>query len=592
MLNALAATEPNDGLLERYGACKAMARGYAQARANERTRLSLARAFTAVVLEAFWASLVERCGARMRIRPVPLQLPAFSREAKAVAVSAGRLIAEFPVDHAGYLIGSIYTVMLPDAHRTSMGAYYTPPPLVARLISQAQEAGFNIATDSAIDPACGGGAFLAPLASRMVEAWVGQSPELILGRLARRLKGIELDPFAAWMTTVLVEAAVLPICVAAKRRMPNVVEVSDTLQRRDVSNYGLVIGNPPYGRVQLDAQQRKYFSRSLYGHANLYGLFMDWGLRHVRDGGVLGFVTPTSFLGGQYFKSLRRLLCLDGSPVSLDFVADRDGVFDDVLQETILFVHSVGRKDRESTVSRVITRGLSGADVMPIATTRISDDGSPWLLPRSSLDAELLENVRSMPNRLIDVGYAVSTGPLVWNRHREQLRAEKNQSTHPLIWSESVTSSGFIFSAERRNHVPFLEVYPGQGHLITKEPCVLVQRTTSKEQNRRVLAALLPGPFLEEYGGVVVENHLNVVRPLPGASVSPGTIAALLNTAVVDRLFRCISGSVAVSAFELNAVPLPSLSELRQLERLVESGASMALIDRRVAGWYGASWDN
>jgi adenine-specific DNA-methyltransferase len=107
-----------------------------------------------------------------------------------------------------------------------------------------------------------------------------------------------------------------------------------------------------------------------------------------------------------------------------------------------------------------------------------------------------------------------------------------------------------------------------------------------------VLAALLPRQFLEEHGGVVVENHLNVVRPLPDAPVSPGTIAALLNTSVVDRLFRCISGSVAVSAFELNAVPLPALVKLRELERLVESGASMALIDRRVAGWYGVSWDN
>lgn len=587
MPNARATIELSSEVLERYEACKAMARGYAQARTNDRTRLALARAFTATVLESFWASLCERHGSRVKIKPVTLPLPPFSREAHEVAESAGRLIAEFPVDHAGYLIGSIYTVMLPGAHRTSMGAYYTPPPLVARLIDQAQAAGFDLATGSAIDPACGGGAFLAPLARRMAEAWNGQSPALILGRLAKRLKGLELDPFAAWMTTVLVEAAVLPICVAAGRRMANVVDVCDTLHQRHLPEYDLVIGNPPYGRVQLDPEQRDYYARSLYGHANLYGLFMDWGLRHARTGGVLAFVTPTSFLGGQYFQSLRKLLCIAGSPVSFDLVADRDGVFDDVLQETILFVHAIGRYDLSASVSKVLPRGLNLASVVSMATMEVTSDGSPWLLPRSGSDAALIANLRSMRTRLASIGYGVSTGPLVWNRHREQLRTAPGGGMLPLIWAESVSASGFSFSSERRNHVPFLEVYPGQDHLVAREPCVLVQRTTSKEQDRRIVAAELPRAFLDHHGGAVVENHINVVRPLADALVAPATIAALLNTRAVDRAFRCISGSVAVSAFELNAVPLPSPSQLLELEALLGRDAPVATIERRVSAWYG-----
>ena len=51
-----------------------------------------------------------------------------------------------------------------------------------------------------------------------------------------------------------------------------------------------MIGNPPYGRVRLSQQRRRRFSRSLFGHANLYGLFTDLALRHTKPGGVIGFL--------------------------------------------------------------------------------------------------------------------------------------------------------------------------------------------------------------------------------------------------------------------------------------------------------------
>jgi len=193
-----------------------------------------------------------------------------------------------------------------------------------------------------------------------------------------------------------------------------------------------------------------------------------------------------------------------------------------------------------------------------------------------------------MPTRLADLGYVVSTGPLVWNRHKNQLRTVSEEKSLPLIWAESVTADGFSFSADRRNHVPYINVLPHQPHLITRNATVLVQRTTSKEQNRRLLAAVLPQRFLDVNGGAVVENHLNLVHSPTGMApkVSIGTIAALLNTESADRAFRCISGSVAVSAYELNALPLPSIEQLIELERSIQRGAIKATIERKVAAFY------
>jgi adenine-specific DNA-methyltransferase len=115
---------------------------------------------------------------------------------------------------------------------------------------------------------------------------------------------------------------------------------------------------------------------------------------------------------------------------------------------------------------------------------------------------------------------------------------------------------------------------------MVKTPCVLLQRTTAKEQVRRLIAAPLPVEFIEQHEAVVVENHLNMLRPIvPKPAVSHRVLAAFLNSEAADRAFRCVSGSVAVSAYELEAMPLPAPAELDALTRLVASGADGWTID-------------
>ncbi len=298
----------------------------------------------------------------------------------------------------------------------------------------------------------------------------------------------------------------MPVCILAKRRLADVVDVADALHPQPEGAYDLVIGNPPYGRLKLSESMRERYARSLYGHANLYGLFTDLALRLSKPTGVVAYLTPTSFLGGQYFKALRELLTQEASPVAFDFVSDRHGVFDDVLQETLLATYARGGSEAPAKVSALIPQGLNAAKVEHIWDVQVDTSGDPWLLPRTRSDAELLRTLGTMPTRLSDLGYAVSTGPLVWNRHKKQLRYSQSENALPLIWAESVSAAGFQFSADRRNHVPYLALNKGQEHLVLDRSCVLIQRTTSKEQGRRLIAAVVPQEFLDLNGGAVVEN--------------------------------------------------------------------------------------
>lgn len=89
------------------------------------------------------------------------------------------------------------------------------------------------------------------------------------------------------------------------------------------------------------------------------------------------------------------------------------------------------------------------------------------------------------------------------------------------------------------------------------------------------MTATLPEAFLDEHGAVVVENHVNMIRPKqPDAKVPLSTLAAFLGSVAAEEAFRCVSGSNAVSVAELEALPLPRPEALGHLTELVAANAS------------------
>ena len=138
----------------------------------EADRLTLARSFGHRVISAWWQTLTVEDGPTFPLRE-PLQafpLMALPEAVQTLADTIGRVAAQLAPETAAYQIGLAYTGMLPTEFRGAQGIYYTPPALTARLIEQATEAGTDWATARVLDPACGGGAFLAPVAERIMEA--------------------------------------------------------------------------------------------------------------------------------------------------------------------------------------------------------------------------------------------------------------------------------------------------------------------------------------------------------------------------------------------------------------------------------------
>lgn len=453
-------------------------------------------------------------------------------------------------------LGSRYVEALPAEQRSRDGAYYTPRILAQRLVEQAWAIAPQSTDGLVVDPACGAGALLGAAAERIVAE---RSPEAALAWCASRLRGRDLDPLAVWLCNLTVGAAVLPAWAdlppASRPAIPQVAAVGDGLADRDPAS--LVLTNPPFGRVRLPPAERAEFARSLYGHANRATLFLHRAvLRLDRAGAAAAFVMPASVVGGAYFQRLRGMLIEEAPPAWMAFVATRNGVFPgQVLQESVLGVFvrggSAGIECERLVMNGGTARGALGTMPLPVRGRE------PWLLPRTPEDAALIRAAGASPGRLADHGWRISTGPLVWNRHRDQLSSEPGPGRIPVVWAQDL-SGGSIRPSPRRSE-RWCQPREGQGWLMLDRPAVLVQRTTAPEQRRRLVPALLDEATLTRMGGkVIVENHLNVCTWDGAGPIDPTRLVRFLGSDEADRLYRCLTGSVAVSAFELGALPVPA----------------------------------
>lgn len=474
----------------------------------------------------------------------------------------------------GYDLGGFYAAALSPQVRARHGRHYTPALMAEELWSMARRAlGFRQGVAQRLpglirDPACGAGALLLPALGEHLAAMRHADPQVVLAGLPHLIEGIDADPAAVWLANVVLGARMLPLLAATPLRrrqpLPALARVGDGLQANQTLTRVIVM-NPPYGRVRLTPEERERFAATLYGHANLYGLFLAAALEHLdARSGVLAAVIPTSFTAGLYFRNLRAVIARNAPLREAAFVVARDKVFAGVLQETCLAVFS-RRRCQNATIS-----SLNGTRTN-VARVKSPRGEGPWLLPRRSDDAPVAAAAIDMPLTLARAGWRASTGPLVWNRRRRDLYARPGRNRVPVLWAADF-DGGVLHRDPARNHLRYLELREPSDPvvMVLTEPAVLVQRTTAPEQSRRLVASDLTAELIQQWGGaVVVENHVNVLRPTTANPLlGHRLLARLLATSTLDKVMRCISGSVAVSAYELEALPLPAADVLGQWDTL------------------------
>lgn len=104
-------------------------------------------------------------------------------------------LRELSMLDSAYWLSSAYAIWTGAEYRKNLAMFFTPASLTNRLLDDLEQAGVSFAEHSFFDPACGGAAFLAPIAQRMRSTLLahGATSRQILDQVEQRLFGIDLD---------------------------------------------------------------------------------------------------------------------------------------------------------------------------------------------------------------------------------------------------------------------------------------------------------------------------------------------------------------------------------------------------------------
>jgi adenine-specific DNA-methyltransferase len=357
-----------------------------------------------------------------------------------------------------------------------------------------------------------------------------------------------------------------------------VSQLNATLFTPDASKFNYSILNPPYRKINSDSRTRQLLRTVDIETSNLYAAFVALASRLLNSGSELVAITPRSFCNGPYFKPFRKTFTEMMGITRVHVFESRQAAFqdDNVLQENII-LHAVKQSPTERYCVTISSSTGPTDELMSIRDIEYSQlirPGDPdafiHIVP-DELEHDIAERMKILNASLADLGISVSTGRVVDFRAGAFLRIEAERDTVPLIYPGHF-SNGYVKWPKKDSRKPnaILNTPESEDLLVPSGVYVLVKRFSSKEERKRIVAAIYDGSRFRA-DRVGFENHLNYFhqngKGLPLA-LAKG-LSAFLNSNLVDSYFRQFNGHTQVNATDLRSLKYPSRLELEAFGSLI-----------------------
>jgi adenine-specific DNA-methyltransferase len=383
-----------------------------------------------------------------------------------------------------------FSANTPLEYRKARGQYMTPRTISSVLLDHLPiQKG-----DTVLDPAVGTGELLYAAAERIPDA---------------TYEGWDIDESILEYTT----------------NTSNITfKQEDCLAVDAKEKYDVIIANPPYFELKLDASQKAKFSSVIGGRTNIFSLFFYQAVRLLKDGGHMGFIVPPSMNNGAFFKNLRKFLLENCELVSLHIINKSDHFIDAQTSAQII----VFKKTKNPVTSKKFI----------FTSTDKSSSKDNVIFTQ---DTDYLTQAWADKKSLWDLGYIVSTGSVVWNQNKDNFVGENDGI--PLIYAKDIKTNGTIAYHAPLNERRYLP--EGTSEAVTGGG-IVVNRITGAVGSGVLRAALKDdGPFFGE-------NHVNVVTARKDFTPEIELNELLVRIRQVDPAYLALlTGNTQISAREL-----------------------------------------
>jgi tRNA1(Val) A37 N6-methylase TrmN6 len=322
------------------------------------------------------------------------------------------------------------STLIPKDTRKNEGIYFTPKNVRDKVINHLE----NYKFQSALEPSCGSGEFINDIQNKFDKT---------------KIVGIEYNK---------------TIYNKIKNNFGKNVELlnKDFLEYKSNEKYDLIIGNPPYFVV---SQKNK---NCMTGRGNIFVLFIYKCLtEHLKEGGIMAFVLPTSFYNCKYYEPCRKYMYKNTTILHLENVSAN---FIDTAQNTMIMIV----KNTPSNKNYFL-----------------QFDGNLCINP-------YYNEILSLKGTTIkELNAVVKTGEVVWNQHKSNLSETEGIL---LIYSSNIVDNELVLdnlNGEKKQYIKNLTKKP------ISEPAILVSRGYGNKYSFSFT--------LVENKTFYGENHVNVI---------------------------------------------------------------------------------
>jgi len=218
------------------------------------------------------------------------------------------------------IFGKIYERSVNHEERKILGEFYTPLPVVDYILdSIGYNAELNVEDKKIIDISCGSGSFIIQVIrifircfmrihnrSAVTDFTVEEAKKLIL-TVNENIFGVDINPIACILCQLNIQFVLFEIFKFIRNsdknyRLPDFnVKVINALKLVNTEKYDYIVGNPPYLFIRdIPNEQRKIIEEGDFetndGQYDYYQIFIELGIKLLKDHGKLGYIVPDSIL--------------------------------------------------------------------------------------------------------------------------------------------------------------------------------------------------------------------------------------------------------------------------------------------------------
>lgn len=197
------------------------------------------------------------------------------------------------------------------------------------------------------DPTCGAGVFLLAALEMKLDLLDLHHTEVTKGKIKKvitTLKGNDLN-----LDSIIITKIRLLLCILHRHGVAKIKGLSKIMEPcfksydfvstnpNENKQYDIIVGNPPY----VEDSKSESTPRVKYG--NIYANVLDNAAKHLKKGGVIGFVIPLSYVSTPRMKKIRDELFLQATEQYILSYSDRpDCLFNSVHQKLcVLFGRNI-----------------------------------------------------------------------------------------------------------------------------------------------------------------------------------------------------------------------------------------------------------